>query len=186
MPASITPSTSMLQLVPFMQKKGEEVPDFTTVYYDRATKRIMRRTEKKIEAKGMTSKMISDKAVMVGTDVDPRFTISVGKAAIHASEDNIDRMMNEIESTKKTSSQLKDTLRKEREEGNKLKRKYDHVLREMEDTKSEIYAIQVAAHAQETTHEALERAQQEILDLKNEREQMRAKIEDLEEQQNII
>ena len=113
-PATITPSTSTLQLVPFVQKRGEEVPDFTTVYYDRATKRIMRRTEKKIEAEGMTSKMISDIAVMVGTDVDPRFTISAGKVAIHASEDNIDRMMNEIESTKKTSSQLKDTLRKER------------------------------------------------------------------------
>ena len=80
----------MIQLVPFMQEKGEEVPDFSTVYYDRATKRIMRRTERKVGAEEMASKMISDKAVMVGTDVDPRFTISARKAAIHASEDNID------------------------------------------------------------------------------------------------
>ena len=138
----------MIQLVHFVQEKREEVPDFSIVYYDRATKRIMRRIERKVGAEEMASKMISDKAVMVGIDVDPRFTISAGKATIHASEDNIDRMMNEIESTKKTSSQLKDTLRKEREESNKLKRKYDHVLREMEATKSEIYAIQGAAHAQ--------------------------------------
>ena len=120
-PTTIEAATPMTQLVPFIQEKGEEVPDFSTVYYDRATKRIMRRTERKIEVEGMTSKMISDKSMMVGTDTDPRFIISSGKAAIHASEDNIDRLMKEVESTKKTSSQLKDTLRKEREEGNKLK-----------------------------------------------------------------
>ena len=49
----------------------------------------------------------------------------------------------------------------------------------MEATKSEIYAIQVEAQAKETTHKALESAQQEIQDLKNEKEQLRAKIEDL-------
>ena len=94
----------MLQLVPFVQKKGEEVPDFSTVYYDRATKRIIRRIERKVEAEGMANKMITDKVMMVGTDVDPRFTIRAGTVAIHASEDNIDRMMIEIESSKKTSS----------------------------------------------------------------------------------
>ena len=50
----------------------------------------MRRTERKIEAEGMTSTMITDKAVMVRTDKDPRFVIRAGKAAIHATEDNID------------------------------------------------------------------------------------------------
>ena len=69
----------------------------------------MKRTERKVEAEGMAGKMITDKVMMVGTDVD------AGTAAIHASEDNIDRMMIEIESSKKSSSQLKDTLRKERE-----------------------------------------------------------------------
>ena len=134
----------------------------------------------------MASKMITDKVMMVGTDVDPRFTIRAGTVAIHASEDNIDRMMIEIESSKKTSSQLKDTLRKEREEGNRLKRKYEHVLREMEATKSEICTVQVEAQAKETAHKALESAQQEIQDLKNEKEQLKAKIEDLEAQQSII
>ena len=141
-PTTITLTTPTLQLVPFAQKKGEEVPDFSTVYYDRATKRIMRRTERKIEAEEMTSTMITDKLVMVGTDKDPRLVIRAGKEAIGDSEDNIDRLMNEVESTKKTSSQLKDTLRREREEGNRLKIKYEHVLKEMEATKSEIHAIQ--------------------------------------------
>ena len=47
-PAASTLVTPTLQLIPFTQKKGEEVPDFSTVYYDRATKRIMRRTKKKV------------------------------------------------------------------------------------------------------------------------------------------
>ena len=71
-------------------------------------------------------------------------------------------MMIEIESSKKTSFQLKDTLRKEREEGNRLKRKYEHVVREMEATKSEIYAIQVEAQAKEAAHEALESARRKF------------------------
>ena len=43
---------------------------------------------------------------------------------IDASEDNINKVMIELESSKKTSAQLKDTLRKEREEGNRLKQKF--------------------------------------------------------------
>ena len=163
--------TPTLQLIPFTQKKGEEVPDFSTVYYDRATKRIMRRTEKKVEAKDLSGKMVTDTAVMLGTDKDPRFTIRAGAAMIDASEDNINRVMIELESAKKTSSQLKDTLRKEREEGNRLKRKYEHVLREMESSKGKVHALQVEIQAKETEQEALEKAQQEAQDLKRDKEQ---------------
>ena len=127
--------TPTLQLIPFTQKKGEEVPDFNTVYYDKATKRIMRRTEKKVEAKDLSGKMVTDTAIMLGTDKDPRFTIRAGAAMIDASEDNINRVMIELESAKKTSSQLKGTLRKERDEGNRLKRKYKHMQRELESSK---------------------------------------------------
>ena len=134
----------------------------------------------------MASKMITDKAMMVGTNVDTRFTIRAGTAAIHASEDNIDRMMIELELAKKTSSQLKDTLRKEREEGNRLKRKYEHVLREMESSKGEVHALQVEIQAKETEQEALEKAQQEAHDLKRDKEQLLEKVEDLEEQVKII
>ena len=116
-PAASTPVAPMLQLVPFIQKKGEEVPDFNTVYYDRATKRIMKRTERKVEAEGMPGKMIIDTAVMLGMDLDPRLTIRAGIAILHASEDNIDKVMTKLESYKKYSAQLKDTLKREREEG---------------------------------------------------------------------
>ena len=46
-PAASTSGQSVvptLKLVPFVQKKGEEVPDFNSVFYDRATKRIVKRT----------------------------------------------------------------------------------------------------------------------------------------------
>ena len=72
MPAASTPVVSTLKLVPFEQKKGEEIPDFNTVYYDRATKRIIKRIERKVEAEGLPGKMITDTAVMLGTDQDPR------------------------------------------------------------------------------------------------------------------
>ena len=145
----------MLQIVPFVLKKGEEVSDFSTVYYDRTTKGIMRRTKKKVEVKDLSGKMVIDTAVMLGIDKDPMLMVRAGAALIDASADNINKVMIELESAKKTSAQLKDTLRQERDESNRLKRKYEHTLREMESTKGEIHALQVEAQAKETAQEAL-------------------------------
>ena len=110
-----------LKLVPFEHKIGEEVPDFNTIFYDKERKRIVKRTKKKVETGGLSGKMITDTTIVYGTDQDPSFTIRAGVALIHASEDNVDKIMIDLEQTKKSSSQLKDTLRKEREENNKLK-----------------------------------------------------------------
>ena len=52
----------------------------------------------------------------------------------------------------------------------------------MESTKGEIHVLQVEIQAKGTTQEALENAQQEVQDLKNEKEQLREKVEDLEAQ----
>ena len=138
------------------------------------------------EAKDLSGKMVTDIAVMLGTDKYPMLTIRSEAALIGASTDNINKVMIELESAKKTTAQLKDTLRQERGEGSRLKRKYEHVLREMESTKGEIHALQVEAQAKETSQEALENVQQEVQDLKNEKEQLREKVEDLEAQQSII
>ena len=35
-----------LRLIPFEQKKGEDVLDFNTIFYDRERKRIVKRTER--------------------------------------------------------------------------------------------------------------------------------------------
>ena len=99
-----------LKLVPFVQKKGEEIPDFNTVFYDRATKRIVKRTKKRVEIGDMPGKMITDTVVMLGKNQDPRLTLRFGSALIHASEDNMDRVITNLEQSKRSSAQLKDTL----------------------------------------------------------------------------
>ena len=98
-----------------------------------------------MEAKDLSGKMVTDTVVMLGTDKDPLFTIRAGTTLIDASTDNINKLMVDLESVKKTSAQLKDTLRQERNEGNRLKRKYEHTLREMESTKGEIDTLQIEA-----------------------------------------
>ena len=57
-----------LKLVPFEHKIGEEIPHFNTVFYDKERKRIVKRTEKKVEIGGMSRKMIMDTIVVYGTD----------------------------------------------------------------------------------------------------------------------
>ena len=86
-----------LKLVPFQRNIGEEIPYFNTIFYDKETKRIVKRTEKKVATGGMSGKMITDTTVVYGTDRDPKFTIRVGAAMIHASEDNVDKIMTELE-----------------------------------------------------------------------------------------
>ena len=51
--------------------------------------------------------------------------------------------MIDLEKSKKSSAQLKDTLRKEREESNRLKRKYEDVQREMKTSRVEVQALQI-------------------------------------------
>ena len=91
----------------------------------------MKRTEKKVEAQDMPGKMITDTAVMLGTDQDPRLTLRARTALLHALEDNMDKVITDLEQSQKSSAQLKNTLRKEREESNRLKRKYEDMQREM-------------------------------------------------------
>ena len=86
-----------LRIIPFEQKKGEEVLDFNTIFYDRERKRIVKRTERKVETEGQSGRMINDTTIVYGTNKDPRFTIRVGAALIHASEDNVDRIMTDLE-----------------------------------------------------------------------------------------
>ena len=68
---------------------------------------------------------------------------------IHASNDNVDRIMTDLEQSKKSSSQLKDTLRKEREKNNRLKRKFDDIQREIKSSKAELQFLQVEKRSME-------------------------------------
>ena len=59
--------------------------------------------------------------------------------------------MTKLESYKKSSEQLKDTLKREREEGNRLKRKFEHLQREMKTAEAELQVLHEERQAQETT-----------------------------------
>ena len=74
--------------------------------------------------------MITDKTLVHGTDADPRLIARAGVALTQATEDNMDRLMTNLEQSRKNAAQLKDTLRKERDEGNKLKRKFEDMHNE--------------------------------------------------------
>ena len=96
-----------LRLIHFEQKKGEEVLDFNTIFYDRERKRIVKRIERKVETGEQVGKMINEKTVVYGTDKDPIFTIRAGAALIHASEDNVDWMMTDLQQSNKSPAHLK-------------------------------------------------------------------------------
>ena len=140
----------------------------------------MKRTERKVDIGGLPEKMITDTPIVFGTDQDPRFTIRAEAALIQASEDNVDKIMIDLEQSKKSSAQLKDTLRKEREESNRLKRKYEDMKREMRSSKDELQLLQVERQASEAAQEHLKKVQQEYQELMVDKEQLMGRVEDLE------
>ena len=93
---------SGMNLIPFMQKEGEEVPDFSTIFYDKEKKRIVKRTKKKVEIGEQSRNMIIDKNLVYGIDADPRLTSRSGVALTQDTEDNVDRLMTNREQPRKT------------------------------------------------------------------------------------
>ena len=67
--------------------------------------------------------MIIDKTLVYGTDADTRLIARARVALTQATEDNVDRLMMDLEQSRKNTDWLKETLKKERDEGHKLKRK---------------------------------------------------------------
>ena len=80
-------------MIPFMPTEWEEVPDFSTIFYDKEKKRIVKRTEKKVETGGQSGKMITDKTLVHGTNTDPRLIARVRVELTEATEDSVDRFM---------------------------------------------------------------------------------------------
>ena len=67
--------------------------------------------------------MVTDKTLVHGTDADLRLTTTAG--VVLTQEDNVNRLMMNREQSKRNVAQLKETLKKERNEGYKLKRKFE-------------------------------------------------------------
>ena len=54
-----------------MPMEGEEVPYFNTIFYDKEKKRIVKRTEKKVDTGGKPRRMVIDKTIMFTVHMDP-------------------------------------------------------------------------------------------------------------------
>ena len=103
-----------MNLIPFVQKKGEEVLDFSTIFYDKEKKRIVKRTERKIQTGGQPGMMVTDKTLLHGMDADLRLTARARVVLTQATEDNVNRLMTDLEQSKRNAAQLKETLKKEK------------------------------------------------------------------------
>ena len=90
-------SFSEINLIPFMPREGEEVPDFSTIFYDKEKKRIVKRTEKKVDTRGQSGKMVTDKTLVHGTHKYPWLIARAGVALTLATEDNVERLMIDLE-----------------------------------------------------------------------------------------
>ena len=85
--------------------------------------------------------MITNKTVVYGTYADSRLTARVWVELTQATEDNVDRLMTNLEQSKKNATQLKETLNKERDEGHKLKRKFEDMQNEVRTSKTELQTM---------------------------------------------
>ena len=63
-------TVSGIELIPFTPTEAEEVPDLNTIFYDKVEKRIVKRTEKKVNTGGKTGVMVTEKSVGHGFDKD--------------------------------------------------------------------------------------------------------------------
>ena len=79
-------------------------------------------------------------------------------ALTYATEDNVDRLRTYLEQSTKNAAQLKETLKKERDEGYKLKRKFEDMQNEVRTSKAELQTL----HANKMTLEfSMERTEKD-------------------------
>ena len=60
--------------------------------------------------------MVIDKTLVHGMHKNPRLIAKAGVALTLATKDNVDRLMTDLEQSWKNAAQLKETLKKERDE----------------------------------------------------------------------
>ena len=60
-----------VELISFIPNEGEEVLDLNTIFYDKEKRRIVKRTEKKVDTRGKPGMMVTNKTVVHGTHKDP-------------------------------------------------------------------------------------------------------------------
>ena len=100
------------------------------------------RTKKRVDTRKKQGIMVTEKIVIHGTDKDPRLLAREGVASTLANVDNVDKIVDDLEQYKKKVSQMKETLKKERSEGQILKRKHEDSLSELEKLRDAFQILQ--------------------------------------------
>ena len=135
-------STLGFEQIPFIPSKEKEVANLNTIFYDKNKKRIVMRTKKKVDTGEKQGIMVTEKTIVHGTDKDPRLLAKVGVASALANEDNVDKIMTDLEQYKKKAVQMKETPKKERGKGQSMKRKHEDILSEIEKSKEACQTLQ--------------------------------------------
>ena len=87
-----------------MPTKGEEILYFNTIFYDKENNIIVKRTEKKVDIGGNSGKMVTNKTVVHGTHKDPWLMERERVALTLENEDNVDKIMIDLEESQKKVS----------------------------------------------------------------------------------
>ena len=107
--------------------------------------------------------MVTDKKLVHGTHKDPWLIERSGVALTLATQDNVDTLMTDLEQSWKNAAQLKETLKKERDETQKLKRKYEDMMSEVKTSRMEFQTLQVDKKALEISTEKTKKNAQDSL-----------------------
>ena len=68
-------------LIPFTPSKEQAVADFNTIFYDKNKKRIVMRTEKRVDTEKKQGFMVTKKTIVHGTNKDPKILARLGVAS---------------------------------------------------------------------------------------------------------
>ena len=86
--------------------------------------------------------MRTEKTIFHGTHKDPRLMARAGVSSTLSNEDNVEKIMTDLEQYNKKVVQMKETLKKERGKGQSLKRKHEDILSEIEKSKEACQTLQ--------------------------------------------
>ena len=100
------------------------------------------RTKKKVDTRENQGLVVTEKTIIHGTDKDPRLLAKVGVASTFENEDNVDKVMIDLEQYKKKVFQMKETPKKERGDGKILKSKHEYILSDIENLREACQILQ--------------------------------------------
>ena len=107
--------------------------------------------------------MVTDKTLVHATYKYPQLIARFGVALTLGTKDNMDKLMTDIEESQKNAAQLKETLKKERDESQKIKRKYEDMMGEVKTSRTECQTLQADKNALEISAENTKKSAQVTL-----------------------